>query len=91
MLVAVPDSDRAFTGLMAVVPPGGYIVVILYCDFGWALRGTRHAVIGPVKPHNIDLRASLAEATVRPRQARIRARRERLPKTHIVRSARPHL
>lgn len=59
VLVAVPDPDRAFKGLVRILKAGGYMVIILYHKYGRALHGLRRAVIDLLEPEDIDRRAQL--------------------------------
>jgi SAM-dependent methyltransferase len=59
VLVAVTDPDRAYRELIRVLRPGGYIILVLYHQYGRALHGIRRAVVDLLEREDIDRRAQL--------------------------------
>jgi|YelNatPaOPRAMG01_1025707.scaffolds.fasta_scaffold37872_2 SAM-dependent methyltransferase len=59
VLVAVTDPKRAYSELIRILKPGGYIILVLYHRYGRALHGIRRAIINLIEPNDINRRAQL--------------------------------
>jgi ubiquinone/menaquinone biosynthesis C-methylase UbiE len=59
VLVAVTNPQIAYSELIRILKPGGYIILVLYHKYGRALHGLRRAIIDIIEPENIDRRAEL--------------------------------
>jgi len=59
VLVAVTEPDQAYRELVRVLKPGGYMILVLYHQYGRALHGMRRSIVDLLERDDLDRRAQL--------------------------------
>lgn len=61
VLVAIPDPYQAYRELVRILKPGGYMILVLYHQYGRMLHGMKRAVVDVLEPKDVDRRVRLGD------------------------------